>query len=822
MNNENLPKLLNHDQILNRKYNKICITGDFNYPNINWSGATQIHESSSNFVESIRDSFLTQMVKEPTRRREGERANLLDLILVNDEDFISKIEHSNPIGKSDHETLTFSLYLPHERPKQDNGWHYNLNKADYEKMRKHFKNMNWSCLENMNIDDIWETIKNEIHASMELYVPKTHRKKKNRCSPTWLEPGCLKIIKRKHRLYKRFLASKAGRDYTNYIETRNRCKRMIKNAKREYEKEVANGSKTNPKKFWRFVQGKLKTKSGISPLNSNGKTVVSDQDKANVLNSFFSSVFTQENLNSLPDIQENSKSMGISLSEIIVTPEAVKRKLRVLDSNKAQGPDQIPARILKELSEELANPFCFLFNKSFEEGKIPKDWKCADVVAIFKKGSRSEPGNYRPVSLTCISCKVLESIIRDQIVLHMTQYNLYADSQHGFRNRRSCMSQLLEVMEDFTKMLDEKSPIDVIYLDFKKAFDSVPHERLLAKLKAYGINGQIQNWIRDFLSGRIQKVKIGESKSEIAQVKSGIPQGSILGPVLFTIFINDLPDSVEGLCKIFADDTKIYNKSTNNQIIQKDLSSLQDWSDTWQLHFNVGKCKVMYIGRNNPEIPYSMSVDGQQITLESCTEEKDLGVIFDPMLTFDTHINKMINKANGLLSVIRRSFDYLDRDMFLTLYKSLIRPHLEYGNIIWSPLYKRQEIIIENVQRRATKLLYCIKDLPYKERLNYLCLPSLKRRRLRGDLIETFKIFNNITDTNKDLFFSPVPRQKTRNLENKLFINRSRTNLRKNTFSNRIPPIWNNISNFTKEAPNVDEFKKRLDRDGHFQRLTDY
>ena len=458
------------------------------------------------------------------------------------------------------------------------------------------------------------------------------------------------------------------------------------------------------------------------------------------------------------------------MADIRITPEAVEKKLRELDPNKSQGPDMIPAKVLKELSRELSFPLSFLFNLSLEMGILPNDWKSAEVVALFKKGSRLDPGNYRPVSLTCIICKVLESIIRDSIVSHLIENKLLSDCQHGFRKKRSCVTQLLEVMNDLTCSMDNGYDIDILYLDFKKAFDSVPHERLIIKLKAYGITGQVLRWISAFLSNRTQQVRVGTATSGVGMVLSGIPQGSILGPILFLIFINDLPHCLKSTCKIFADDTKIYNISPNTTDIQSDLNKLLDWSETWQLQFNISKCKVLHIGRRVCGGEFSINVNNDVIGITSCNAEKDLGVMFDTSLSFDAHIHNVVNRANQMLGIIKRCFSFLNRDIFLKLYKAFVRPHLEYANVIWNPYLKRQSIMIERVQRRATKLLFECRNMSYRERLQYLNLHSLKGRRLRGDLIQTFKIFNQIDDLDMKNFFALSETTYTRNSEIKIFI----------------------------------------------------
>ena len=620
----------------------------------------------------------------------------------------------------------------------------------------------------------------------------------------------LRRIKKKHKLFKRFLNSNSGIAYRKYVSMRNKCKKEIKKAKKRHERKIGEESKNNPKLFWKYVQEQNKTKQGISALkDENGNLKTTDKDKADILNNYFASVYTTDGTD-IPNLEESSKSNGISISDLKTTPSEIEKGLTNLDPSKAQGPDNIPPKILKELSHEISLPLSHIFNKSLESGKIPDEWKTAVVTAIHKKGSKNEAGNYRPVSLTCILCKVLESIIRDAIVGHFNENKLYAECQHGFRNKRSCISQLLEVIEDLTVYFDGES-VDIVYLDFRKAFDTVPHQRLLVKLKSYGITGQLYKWVEDFLVGRSQKVKVGNTISNRSEVTSGIPQGSILGPILFTIFINDLPEGLKNICKIFADDTKVYGSSKESKSIQEDIDKLQEWSLKWNLYFNVEKCKVMHIGKNNPETKYTMKKGENSSDIATCEEEKDLGVTFDRNLNFNKHIELAIGKANKMLGLIKRTFSYLTKDIFLKLYKSLVRPHLEYGNIIWNRLLKKHSISIEKVQRRATKILKQCKHLTYQERLEYLDLHSLKGRRLRGDLIETYKMFNGFTDTDPFKFFEKSKTDITRNSENKVFIKDWRIKKIKNVYSYRVAPYWNALTSDIKNAQTTNHFKNLLD-----------
>ena len=817
-NNELLLNLLEQKEISENSYNKVCIMGDFNYPNIDWSNrALSESGKGSCLQDKIDDILFFQKVENNTRHRQGQKSNMLDLIIVNDEDFISTIKHSSPLGNSDHEMLQFSLYMPETPTKVEYTKVFNMKKGNYDNMRKEIAGLTWQ-LTDKSTNEIYNNIKDAIHTTMEKNIPKTrpiNKKKK----PRWLDKKIMRRIKKKHKLFKRYLLTKEGTDYVRFMQARRRCKKAIKSAKRKFERNIAKHSKTNPKQFWNYVNGKLKINTGISPLDKgDGTKATSDIDKANELNKYFASVFTKENMNNIPKSTPNEFSKGISISEIRVTPEAVANKLSKIDPTKAQGPDKIPSKILKELGKELSYPISILFNTSLETGEIPEDWLAAEVIAIYKrKGNRSDPANYRPVSLTCILCKILEDLIRDAIVDHMTEYNLYSSSQHGFRKQRSCMSQLIEVMDNFTQMIEDGHDIDIIYLDFKKAFDSVPHERLLNKLSSYGIQGNILTWIRSFLSNRVQRVRVGGAISPTENVVSGIPQGSILGPILFTIFINDLPDSIESECKIFADDTKIYNNPDKADTLQEDLNKLQNWSQEWQLGFNVSKCKALHIGLKNPNLTYKMKNNNISQEVMVCEEEKDLGVTFDKKLNFSTHIDKAINTAKRVLSMSKRAFKYLDKDSIITIYKALIRPHLEYGNIIWSPIFKKHSIAIEKIQRQMTKRIPGLKEKAYETRLKILNLPSLKHRRRRGDLIETYKILNGFVQVNN--VFTLSNNDITRNNSKKIFTPYCKKTLRQNFLTFRVARRWNKLSENIVTANTTNKLKNLLDVDEDFSKL---
>ena len=511
------------------------------------------------------------------------------------------------------------------------------------------------------------------------------------------------------------------------------------------------------------------------------------QRTATILNSFFSSIFTEES----EDVPVPAMTYtGPVLEEADVTPEVVERKLKMLRPSSSPGPDQIHPRVLVETAQSIATPLSQLFRESLLAGELPSDWKLGEVVPIFKKGCKQIPANYRPVSLTAVPCKVLESIIRDRIMSHMVSTLQLHNAQHGFRPKRSCATQLLATLDDWSKAIERGDPVDAIYLDFSKAFDTVPHKRLLCKLQAYGIGGKLLRWIESFLTDRKQRVVLNGRESSWAPVKSGVPQGSVLGPLLFVLYVNDLPDVVQCSVQMFADDTKIYRPVRNPsdaEHLQADINAAVDWSRKWQLSFNTEKCKVLHIGRVNECHAYSMG-DSQ---LEKTSAERDLGIQVDRQLKFREQAAAAVTKAAQILAVIRRSFEHLDAETLPVLYKSLVRPHLEYCNTVWGPFNREDQQRVERVQRRATKLIPAIRDLPYTERLRILGLPSLYYRRRRGDMIMVYQLLHEGVDVDPENFFTSTAVGPTRGHPWKLMKPRAETRTRRLAFGVRTINDWN-------------------------------
>jgi hypothetical protein len=362
--------------------------------------------------------------------------------------------------------------------------------------------------------------------------------------------------------------------------------------------------------------------------------------------------------------------------------------------------------------------------------------------------------------------------------------------------------------------VDEGLPVDVAYLDLAKAFDKVSHPKLLVKLKAYGISGKLLDWIKSFLTGRKQRVLINGAASSWIEVTSGVPQGSVLGPVLFIIFVNDLPEVTHAVAQMFADDTKLFQLVSDDEsrrLLQEDLNKLTQWAAEWQLQFNSSKCKILHIGRNNIREKYTMDENGEPRVLETTELEKDLGVQIDPELKFSRHTEIQVNKANRILGMIRRTFEFINAETMKKLYTALVRPHLELCNSVCNPMLQKDINLLEGVQRRATRMVPELKGLDYEDRLRRLKLPSLQYRRARGDMIEAYKHLQGHYTTNQSLLELHGP-STTRGHNLKLKKKYARTSLRRHFFSNRIVDLWNSLPSNTVNAPSINSFKNRLDK----------
>ena len=811
-------------------YQMKVIIGDFNLNKINWTpdpelpATISVDSAEYKFIECIRDSFLYQHLTEPTRYREGNRPTCDDLLFSTYENNVSDITYDAALGRSDHLTITCTLNT-NLQPKKNNKVIYNYNKGNYTKMKTILEKDWETLLANKDVQEATDLIEEAYNKAVDECIPKSNSQSDERRKPIWMNQTAFRKMKRKYSAWLRFLNTKQGETYQEYITKKNESSHEIRRARRNFEKNLAKDCRRNPKAAWRYMKSSNKVSNGIPNLKKpDGSMTTTDAETADVLNQQYYSVFTKEDTTNIPNIPLKPLYTP-ELESFTVTEEDVLAELRNLNPNKSPGIDGIHPRILKEMADVLTRPLTLLFKKSLSAEKLPSHWLQGIITPIFKKGRKNLAENYRPVSLTSLLCKLLEKIIVKQIIKHIKLNQLASQRQHGFTKGRSVTTNLLEVMNIWTEALMHNIPIDVLYLDYQKAFDCVPHQRLMKQVNSFGISGPASRWLKAFLSNRKQRVRVNGCQSQWAPVLSGIPQGSILGPILFSLFVNDLPGEVQSLISMFADDTKIYIPLTADDSadqLQADLWKLETWAGIMQMKFHPLKCKIMHLGRNNNKKDYYMhNEDGTMHKLEVTELEKDLGVHVDNQLKFSDHCQVKINTANKTLRYIRHTFRYMDKDMFLLLYKALVRPHLEFSSCIWSPGLKYNIDAVERVQRRATKIIPALKDLSYTDRLKSLNLETLEYRRKRADLLETYRIMNSIHDLDNSCHCSRCPdkvmlqqtlNRSTRGHSMKLQIQEA-TGCRKNFFSTRVAPLWNKLSEKNVSSPTINSFKHNLSKD---------
>ena len=611
------------------------------------------------------------------------------------------------------------------------------------------------------------------------------------------------------RVYRR---TRKEEDYAKYKEALNAATTEIRQSKRSYEQKLACNIKNDSKSFYAYVRSKQNVQDKVGPLEDSAGNIISQGFlMAEDLNGYFSSVFTKEDISSLP--VADAKFQGAKseyLGPLVVTPELVAKKIRAMKDNKSPGVDGIPPKLLMETVDQISIPLARVFNLSLKEGVVPFEWKEANIIPLFKKGSRNKSENYRPVSLTSVICKLLERLIKDHMVDFLVKHKLLNSSQHGFLKARSCLTNMLCFLEEITKWIDVGSPVDIIYLDFQKAFDKVPHQRLLLKLKAHGIGDSITDWIEQWLTDRRQRVVVDGEVSNWKSVLSGVPQGSVLGPILFLIYINDLDDSITSNVLKFADDTKLFRKVNTDgdkQHLQNDLDRLVKWSEKWQMLFNFGKCKCLHTGHGNLNVNYKMG----DTVMGTTVKEKDLGVTISADMKVSEQCGIAASKGNQILGLIRRNITYKGKKLIIPLYKAIVRPHLEYCIQAWRPYRKKDIDTLERIQRRATKMIPELRDLSYEERLKECGLTTLETRRLRGDQIEVFKILNGYEIIDRNMFFSLKKDSRTRGHEVKLVKDQCRLDIRKHSFSQRTINEWNKLSTDCVTASSVNMFKNKVD-----------
>jgi len=757
---------------------------------------------SSKFVDFALEFGFAQHVTEPTRG-----TNVLDILLANDPCAVVDCNVLDPIGNSDHNAVHFNVLLPTSnsdkaKPFRDCDYVYDFENTDFVQFRSFLSSVCWSDViaSNNGISDCWDNFVSVINYGISMFTP-LKKVSFSRCRKKY-PPYIRQLLRKKSAAWRRYKSFNSDVLKSKYYAIKLKCSAAIGDYIRNKEDCIINSD--NLGLFYRYVNKKLVSKTGIGVLEDNsGSYVYRDEVKAELLNDYFTSVFSLDN-NNIPNIDPRCTT---KICDIVFTPYAVERKLKIKSS---AGPDGLQALLLKNLAHELAQPLCALFATSLDLSSLPDIWRVALVSPVFKNGLSSDICNYRPISLTCITCKIMESIIRDQLMSYLLRNKLISKQQHGFISRHSACSQLIECVDDWSLSINIRHNVDVIYIDFSKAFDCVVHSKLLAKLASYGISGNLLLWIQSFLSGRSQAVKVGKHMSSFSDVLSGVPQGSVLGPLLFLLFINDITDifGKNLTVKLYADDVKIYSvvdHPGNAAKLQQGLEDLSDWCSKWQMKINVKKCSVLSVGRTCSNRLYSID----KVTLPCVNSVHDLGVHVDSNLRFSSHYDDIVTKAHRRAALILRCFECRDPLLLFRAFTVYVRPILEYCSPVWSPVYIGDIKRIEAVQRRFTKRLSGYSKLSYATRLRLLGAEALELRRLKLDLIMMYKVLHGLVEV--DTLFNLRVDDRTRG-DFKIFKSHCNVNSRAHSFACRRLNCWNSLPNDVRNASSVFVFKSLLSK----------
>ena len=815
------------DQIEKLKVNydqEILVVGDFNLPAVCWrSGLVKGPPETTDKILLMQKMYIDlfqakglvwQLTDgEITRRRvlaDGSiQESSLDQVLVTNPSIVSNVGIVAAFGKSDHLGILCELNLCNDikfiRSIKD-VW----GKFAPEEIANIGNSIDWSYSSpELSVEDMWNELYGKLIGVSE-NVPKIEIKCDSKGTFIEKVPWDCTSLKRKRREKEKAWAifdenpTTKNLNFALYKTTEFQTKQSLCMIK--YEKRITSNMKSNPKRFFGYLNSKRKVKNSVTVVkNRDGELCDTPEQSSNILAEFFSSTFVNEPFGPLP--KNSCIECCETIGDMTIDEIEVKGILEKLDISKSVGPDKVHPKLIKNLSsnEGFIKALTDLYKNCYNSGCIPKVWKTADITAIHKKGCKSEAKNYRPISLTCILCKAYEKIVRSHLVTYIAPK--IVTQQHGFTSGKSCLSNLLEFIDVANELIAAGDCVDIFYMDFQKAFDTVPHYRLISKLRNLGVSGKTLNMISDFLSDRTFQVRVGDSKSQTHVITSGVPQGSVLGPLLFLIYINDLPDGIKSYISMFADDVKMLARSPAAIDSQEDINKMLQWQDAWLLTFNTKdeKCKVLHVGKANPCHKYYMGEE--PLPVVDC--EKDLGVYVSNDLSWDEHIYKSINKANSIVAWVDRSVICRSPEVMCNIYKTLIRPHLEYCVQLWSPPPRHGNwtliMDLEAVQRRFTRLIEGFGLLQYEQRLSKLGLTTLLERRARGDLIETFKILSGISFYGNSLF--SVSRNRGNLLERTC-----KTKNQQDFFSRRVVKYWNKLPHFVKNSPSVDSFKANLQR----------
>lgn len=752
---------------------KFILMGDFNFPGIKWMAEDGylIPECLSDDVSETFFENIYYMEFNQINKCFNDRGNLLDLVFIEDLETEVKLSHY-PLGNVDlyHPPLELILNTT-VTPTFDAGKStcvYDFSKTDYQELNNFFNLVDWDAvLDFVDVNKAVCKFYEILSAGIDRYTPV--RFTSSRKYPTWYSNECKRLINLKNRWYKKYQTSGLQSDYAMYSSLRQESKHLIDLCYLLFISESESLIPYNVKHFWSYIKN-LKRDCGLPrSMKFDGKIVENEAEISKAFAEHFQSCY------SVPTNVDTSFVSEFNASAVCntvhyFTANEVEQKLLSLDVKKGAGPDGIPPLLLKKCSSALSNPLQKLFQLSFHSGVFPDAWKLSILFPIYKSGDKADIKNYRGISILSSIPKVLESIITDDLFFNFK--HVIAAEQHGFFRGRSTTTNLAVFQHHLTTELEQGCQVDCIYTDITKAFDSIPHELVAAKLDALGVSDAYLRWIMSYLSDRLQCVRIGGCVSQLISVTSGVPQGSHIGPIIFVLFFNDVVKCLKFCkCLLYADDLKLYCSvsSIDDCVnIQKDLENLLFWCQLNHLELNIKKCRVLRFSKSSGYILFDYNLN--DTPLGAVNQFNDLGVVFDQRLSFIPHIDNIVLKAFRMLGFVRRNTWHMnDTRAISALFNSYVRSLLEYNSLIWSPYHRCHIDKLERVQNKYVRYYLWKYRFPYKEisyhtRLQLAGLPTLRLRRDQAMIFFLYKLLNGLVNCEELLscLHIRIPARRTR------------------------------------------------------------
>lgn len=797
--------------------NNILLTGDFNAdPHTRHGHLLYLFSLSNNF---------TQHVKEPTRITPTS-ATILDQFISNIPSRMREIQVLDPISTCDHCPIRVSVLLQHNfsKPKAYNRHIWDYKSADVAAFRQNIANTDWDeCFSYDSIDlvcEAWTTT--FLNAARQTIPNKTITVRPQ--DKEFFSPELRRLRRKKNRVHRKAKRLNTVMTWTEFREIRNEYNLKIKEAKIEAERkqtaELNNTKNVNPKKWWRLAKSFLKKDSNHTssypPLKVGDTTIHDDKEKAESFNSFFLEQTNLDDVNTA--VPSNDTQVLNTLSNIAITNEDISDLIKCIDVNKATGPDQVSQAMLKMAGDALVPHLARLFNLSLEKSVFPAMWKRANVMPIFKKDDNAVRNNYRPVSLLSCVSKLFERAVFKYTFNFLRDTGAISLKQSGFMPGDSTTYQLTHLYHIFSEAVDKQKDMRVVFCDISKAFDRVWHVGLLAKLSRIGVVGNLLKWLESYLSERQQRVVINGQHSSWGAVRSGVPQGSVLGPLLFLIYINDITFATQSSeIRLFADDTILYlyvdNPVSNARALNNDLDLISKWASEWLIKFSPAKTKSMIMTKKKHKLNYPpLEMGGTKLENVEC--HKHLGVSISKDLSWNEHIENIVVNAGKCLDVLNALKFKLNRKTLETLYFAFIRSKLEYANIVWDNCNKQLSDLVESVQYRAAKIVSgAIHRTSHKIVYKELGWESLEERRRKQRLNVFYKAVSGEAPAYlKDAIPQPNAEQNRYSLRNEHNYTppRTRTSAFHNSFFCKTIRDWNNLPSNTQTSESFDSFKLKL------------